>query len=61
MLSSGGGVNVFTRQRLKQAVKDEAKKPQECLEYIVVHELAHLIEPTHTRRFIALMDRFMPK
>ena len=38
-----------------------AKKPQECLEYIVVHELAHLIEPTHTQRFIALMDRFMPK
>lgn len=38
-----------------------AKKPLECLEYIVVHELAHLIEPTHTRRFIALMDRFMPK
>lgn len=38
-----------------------AKKPSECLEYIVVHELAHLIEPTHTRRFIALMDRFMPR
>ena len=38
-----------------------AKKPPECLEYIVVHEMAHLIEPTHTRRFIALMDRFMPK
>ncbi len=38
-----------------------AKKPSECLEYIVVHELAHLIEPTHTRRFITLIDRFMPK
>lgn len=38
-----------------------AKKPLECLEYIVVHEMAHLIEPTHTQRFIALMDRFMPK
>jgi predicted metal-dependent hydrolase len=38
-----------------------AKKPTECLEYIVVHELAHLIEPTHTQRFIVLMDRFMPK
>ncbi len=38
-----------------------ARKPLECLEYIVVHELAHLIEPTHTQRFIALMDRFMPK
>lgn len=39
---------------------DLAKKPPECLEYIVVHELAHLIEPTHNARFTALMDLFMP-
>ena len=39
---------------------DLAKKPRECLEYIVVHELAHLLEPTHNSRFIALMDRYMP-
>jgi len=38
-----------------------AKKPPECLEYIVVHEMLHLLEPTHNSRFIALMDRFMPK
>jgi predicted metal-dependent hydrolase len=38
-----------------------AKKPPECLEYIVVHELAHLLEPTHNARFVALMERFMPK
>lgn len=38
-----------------------AKKPPECLEYVVVHELAHLLEPTHNSRFIALMDRYMPK
>lgn len=38
-----------------------AKKPRECLEYIVVHELVHLLEPTHNARFIALMDHFMPK
>lgn len=38
-----------------------AKKPRECLEYIVVHELVHLLEPTHNQRFVALMDRFMPK
>lgn len=36
------------------------KKPAECLEYIVVHELVHLLEPTHNARFVALMDRFMP-
>jgi predicted metal-dependent hydrolase len=39
---------------------DLAKKPPECLEYIVVHEMAHLIEPTHNARFLALMDRVMP-
>lgn len=39
---------------------DLAKKPRECLEYIVVHEMAHILEPTHTARFVALMDRFMP-
>lgn len=38
-----------------------AKKPRECLEYIVVHEMVHLLEPTHNRRFVALMDKFMPK
>ncbi len=38
-----------------------AKKPAECLEYIVIHELVHLLEPTHNARFIALMDRIMPK
>lgn len=38
-----------------------AKKPRECLEYIVVHEMAHLLEPTHNQRFISLMGQFMPK
>jgi predicted metal-dependent hydrolase len=37
-----------------------AKKPKECLEYIVVHEMTHLLEPTHNARFLALMDQFMP-
>ena len=36
------------------------KKPKECLEYIVVHELVHLLEPTHNARFVDLMDAFMP-
>ncbi len=37
-----------------------AMKPRRCLEYIVVHEMAHLIEPTHNTRFVALMDKFLP-
>ena len=40
---------------------DLAKKPPECLEYILVHELAHLIEPSHNARFTAIMDRLMPR
>ena len=40
---------------------DLARKPPECLEYIVVHEMTHLLEPTHNARFISLMDQFMPK
>jgi len=38
-----------------------AKKPTECLEYITVHEMVHLLEPSHNARFVALMDQFMPK
>ncbi|MGO9018175.1 MAG: M48 family metallopeptidase [Syntrophobacteraceae bacterium] len=40
---------------------DLAKKPPECLEYIVVHEMVHLLEPTHNNRFMTLLDQFMPK
>lgn len=39
---------------------DLARKPRACLEYIVVHEMGHLLEPTHNSRFAALMDRLMP-
>jgi predicted metal-dependent hydrolase len=37
-----------------------AKKPQECLEYIVIHEMVHLIERTHNNNFVAHMDKFLP-
>jgi predicted metal-dependent hydrolase len=40
---------------------DLARKPMECLEYIVVHEMVHLLEPTHNERFMTLMNQFMPK
>lgn len=36
------------------------KKPKDLLEYIIVHEMAHLIEPTHNERFIALLDQHYP-
>ena len=37
-----------------------ATKPLPCLEYVLVHELVHLLERRHNDRFHALMDRFMP-
>ena len=58
MKTKWGGCNPAARSiRLNTEL---ARKPRECLEYIVVHEMAHLLEPTHNARFIALMDRIMP-
>ena len=37
------------------------KKPLNCLEYIIVHELTHLLERSHGKRFVAYMDKFMPQ
>ena len=37
-----------------------AKKPAQCLEYILVHELTHLVERHHNDRFISLMNRHLP-
>ena len=36
------------------------KKPKRCLEYILVHEMVHLLEPGHTTKFYAHLDTFMP-
>lgn len=49
------------RARTIRLNTDLAKKPKECLEYIVVHEMVHLLEPTHNARFVALMDQFIPR
>ncbi len=38
-----------------------AKKPVQCMEYIVVHELTHLLERHHDERFTALMDAHLPQ
>lgn len=37
-----------------------AKKPIECLEYVIIHELIHTIIPNHNKDFIAMIDNFMP-
>lgn len=38
-----------------------AKKSPQCLEYVLVHEMVHLLERHHNDRFKTLMDRFMPQ
>ena len=38
-----------------------SKKPIYCLEYIIVHELIHLLERNHNDRFVSYMNQFMPK
>lgn len=58
MKTKWGGCN--HRARTIRLNTELAKKPRECLEYIVVHEMAHLLEPTHSDRFKALLDQLMP-
>ncbi|MDR0792197.1 MAG: M48 family metallopeptidase [Chitinophagaceae bacterium] len=38
-----------------------AKKPKRCLEYIIVHEMIHLLERHHNDNFVAYMDKFLPQ
>ncbi len=37
-----------------------AKKPLDCIEYIVVHEMVHLLERNHNKNFIILMNKYLP-
>lgn len=36
------------------------KKPKRHLEYVIVHELAHMLEPSHGEKFVAILDRHFP-
>jgi predicted metal-dependent hydrolase len=59
MKTRWGGCNPRTHSiRLNTEL---GKKPRECLEYIIVHEMVHLLESVHNDRFVALMNQFMPK
>ena len=69
----GAAINGFSVRRMKtkwgscspasgtiRLNTDLAKKPQECLEYVVVHELVHMLESNHGLDFVAHLDRLMP-
>jgi len=58
MKTKWGGCN--PRARSIRLNTELVKKPKDLLEYVVVHEMLHLVEPTHSDRFIALMDRHYP-
>jgi predicted metal-dependent hydrolase len=66
-------VNVYFLQRMKtkwggcnhrvghiRLNTELVKKPKDLLEYVIVHEMAHLIEPTHNEHFVAILDQHYP-
>jgi predicted metal-dependent hydrolase len=58
MKTRWGGCNHAARHiRLNTEL---VKKPKDLLEYVIVHEMAHLIVPTHSERFVALLNEHYP-
>ena len=58
MKTKWGGCN--HRARNIRLNTELVKKPKDLLEYVVVHEMIHLIEPTHSERFLALVAEHYP-
>lgn len=58
MKTQWGGCNT-SRNNIRLNT-DLARKSPEYLEYVVLHEMAHLLEPTHNARFTTIMDQNMP-
>ncbi len=58
MKTKWGGCNPWARSiRLNTEL---IKKPKDLLEYVVVHEMVHLVEPTHGERFVGLLSKHYP-
>ena len=58
MKTKWGGCN--HRARNIRLNTELVKKPKDLLEYVIVHEMAHLLEPTHSERFITILDEHYP-
>jgi len=41
-------------------IAEVARRPQRCVEYLLVHELVHLLEAKHGPKFVAIMDQHLP-
>jgi len=59
MKTKWGSCNVNAKRILLNL--ELIKKPKHCMEYIIVHELVHLLERRHNDRFVSYMDKFMPQ
>ncbi len=59
MKTRWGTCNQKTRQILLNL--ELVKKPVACIEYVIVHELVHLIERKHSGHFMELMTKHLPK
>ena len=58
MKTKWGGCN--PRARHIRLNTELVKKPVDLLEYVIVHEMVHLIEPTHSERFMTILSRHYP-
>lgn len=58
MKTKWGGCN--RRARTIRLNTELVKKPKDLLEYVVVHEMLHLLEKTHNDRFVAMLERHCP-
>ena len=58
MKTKWGGCN--RRARTIRLNTELVKKPKDLLEYVVVHEMLHLIAPTHSERFLELLSKHYP-
>lgn len=59
MKTKWGGCNVDARRVWLNL--ELAKKSPQCLEYVIVHELLHLLERKHNEHFLSLLDKFLPQ
>ena len=59
MKSHWGSCN-YTKQTIRLNT-ELAKRSPRCLEYVILHELIHILEPSHNRNFYRLMDKYLPE
>lgn len=59
MKTRWGSCNTRTKRLLFNL--ELVKKPTHCIEYIVIHELAHLIERQHNERYISIQNTHLPQ